>query len=115
MSSSVGPFEWTTAQMAIEPHEYHRFTGSADLHLGEGERLGERQGRRSGISLTDSEHRVGLLPDRDLPRFLFLSVRSRKVGISRANRNPNTIPHLTGEACAYIGSHFLRWMSSEPS
>lgn len=91
-------------EMDIEPHEYHRFTlESGDLLVCEGGEVGRAAiwaGELGQCAYQKAIHRVRpARRDRDLPRFLFyVMYAAAKSGIFIANGNPNTIPHLTGEA-----------------
>jgi len=91
-------------EMDIEPHEYHRFIlEPGDLLVCEGGEVGRAAiwaGQLGQCAYQKAIHRVRpSRRDRDLPRFLFyVMYAASKSGIFIAHGNPNTIPHLTGEA-----------------
>lgn len=91
-------------EMDIEPHEYHRFIlQSGDLVACEGGEVGRAafwRGELAQCAYQKAIHRLRPLRTTcDDPRFLYyLMYTGSKCGVFIAGGNPNTIPHLTGEA-----------------
>lgn len=91
-------------EMDIEPHEYHRFIlQSGDMVACEGGEVGRAafwRGELDQCAYQKAIHRIRpLKPAQDYPRFLYyVMYTGSKCGVFIAGGNPNTIPHLTGEA-----------------
>ncbi len=91
-------------EMDIELHEYHRFIlEPGDLLACEGGEVGRAafwRGQIAKCAYQKAIHRIRPLKHaRDYPRFLYyVMYTGSKCGVFIAGGNPNTIPHLTGEA-----------------
>lgn len=91
-------------EMDIESHEYNRFIlQSGDMVACEGGEVGRAafwRGELGQCAYQKAIHRIRpLKPAQDYPRFLYyVMYTGSKCGVFIAGGNPNTIPHLTGEA-----------------
>ncbi len=91
-------------EMDIEPREYPRFILEAgDMVVCEGGEVGRAAFWRGELPLCAYQKAIHRIrpsdATRDYPRFLYyVMYAASKVGVFISGGNPNTIPHLTGEA-----------------